>query len=131
MDIIREFANVRITHAEHEGLTAILGPQLLVVEWPRVPVDLQEEKRQANRMASWAMGLEMTRTLRESNVTAVIRRIQALPIPASIVGCIERGQTVTGRTILTEGSKCSSEYLLCRPHWGDGMCLRGVHQELQ
>jgi hypothetical protein len=46
----------RISHAEDEWLGPVLGPKLWVIKRARVPNDLNEEEREANRMCIGTVG---------------------------------------------------------------------------
>ena len=77
----------RVTHREHEGLGAILGPLRLVVEAGSVPVDFVHELRDANGVsirAVTAKAEESGGTVdRVRNVVLVVGGVEVFAVPAA------------------------------------------------
>jgi hypothetical protein len=44
--------NLRVAHTQNERLRPVSRPQLGVVEWPRVPNDLNENEREPDGVSS-------------------------------------------------------------------------------
>jgi hypothetical protein len=73
----------RVSHAEHERLAAVLRPDLGVIEWSSIPVDLHKEERKSDRVTRRAVSAEESRTNGVCDVTLVVRGVEILAVPAS------------------------------------------------